>query len=487
MIQELNRVTGALLAGFMIVALSLGFWSVIRAESLLARDDNARNVIAKQSIRRGTIFDQDGAALAYSVADESGVMQRVYPAPVATGAIGYYSFTYGTAGIEAAYDAELRGETWRSDWETVIDEALHRSLRGGDVRATVDVDVQQAAAGALAGREGAVIVVEVPSGRVLAMVSQPGFDPNTLEADWEALTENKATSPLLNRVTAGLYQPGGALQTVILAARLAAHSQLDAGGAVVLNTVVPDAREPVVVDGLTLSCLPDTPARDLTLAEAYVYGCPAPFAQALAETALSPAQVWERFEVLGLLGVPELTGYETVLGEDRPDPLTADTPPDVRRAALAGQGDLTVTPLHMVQVVAAIANRGRAVPLHLVDAVRPPEADDWQPVRTAGPGPAMLRNDVASALRLAMLEAAAQSPHVSQARRGPYALYGHTALSFAGSPLTPYAWFLGFVDQTVGDEVAAVAAVVVIAGEDDPGAAAQVAGAAFGALDELGW
>jgi peptidoglycan glycosyltransferase len=487
MTQQLNRITAALLIGFLMVGFALGFWSVIRAPSLLARDDNARNVIAEQAIRRGAILDRDGELLAYSVADESGIMQRVYPQPEAASAVGYYSFTYGTAGIEKAYNSELRGDAWLTEWESLVDEALHRTLTGGDVRATVDRDVQEAAAAALGDHSGAVVVVEVPSGSVLAMVSQPGFDPNKLDQNWDALTKAE-TSPLLNRVTAGLYQPGGTLETVILAAILSAYADLPNSGAAVLNAVVPDARDPVHVNGLTLTCLAGTPERDLTLAEAYVYGCPAAFANALDETpngSLTPERVWERFMAFGLLDVPELAGFDTAIAENLPDPFTAQTPADTLRAALVGQGDLTVTPLQMVQIAAAIANRGNAVPLHLVDAIRPPDADDnpnaWQPVPTPALEPALMRTDVAAALRLAMLEAAAQSPHVSDARRGNLVLYGHTALSFAGPPLTPYAWFVGFVDQTVGSDVAAIAAVVVIEDEADPGEAAQVAGAAFAA------
>jgi hypothetical protein len=86
---------------------------------------------------------------------------------------------------------------------------------------------------------------------------------------------------------------------------------------------------------------------------------------------------------------------------------------------------------------------------------------------------------VAAALRLAMLQAAAQSPDVSRARRGEWVLYGHSAVAYGGPPTTPYVWFLGFVDRTRGDQTAAVVAVVVVENEDDPGVAAQVAGEAL--------
>jgi peptidoglycan glycosyltransferase len=477
MTEELNRVTLVILAAFLVIVLSAAFWSVIQADSMLARSDNARNVIAEQRIRRGAIYDRDGIRLAYSQETKAGIMQRVYPYPQSAGAVGYYSFTYGTTGIEEAFNRQLRGDGLRSAWQTFIDHALHRPQRGSDVRSTIDLEVQLAAAKEMTGRAGAVVVVEVPSGRVLAMVSEPGYDPNTLDATWNALTRNEQTSPLLNRVTAGLYQPGGTLETVILSELLSASSNQPQASLPSLSDQMPDARTPVQVNGLTLTCLPGTPDQPLTLVEAYEYGCPEPFASAI-NGALTPDKVWERLKVLGLLGAPVLAGFEMTVGRP-PAPFTAQTPPDALRAELVGQGDLTVTPLQMVQVIAAVANDGNAVPLHVVDAVRRPGARDWQPVDIPALQPALMQVDVADALRTAMQQAAQQSPEVSRAERAGLTLYGHSAQSFGGPGKTPYVWFTGFVDQAQGDQAGAIVVVAVVENESDPGVAAEVAGAAF--------
>ncbi|NLX11333.1 MAG: hypothetical protein GXY36_16925 [Chloroflexi bacterium] len=474
MTREVNRVTKVVLAAFAVIALSSLFWTVFQADSMVARPDNARNVIDEQRIRRGAIYDQDGARLAYSEANEAGLMERVYPEPAAVGAVGYYSFQYGVAGIEAAYNAELRGDGLRDLWEEILDNTLHLPQIGVDVRATLDLDAQRAAAAALDGHSGAAVVVHVPSGRVIALASSPSYDPNRLDADWRALTRDQETSPLLNRVTAGLYQPGGALQSVMLAAILATYPDLDEAGGFVLNSEIADAQTPVVVGDVVLACLPETPNRALTLAEAYAFGCPAPFVQALSPT-LTPERIWERFQVVGLLDPPQLAGFTPAVGS-LPELLTGATAPDVLRAAVTGQGDLTVTPLQMVQIVAAIANQGNAVPLHLVDAIRPPDSGDWQPLDIPERGPALLRADVAAAVRLTMLQAAAQSPYVQQAARGALVLYGHSAIAYAGPDKTPYAWFVGFVDQTQGEQQAALAIVVVVENESDPGVAATIAG-----------
>lgn len=479
MTRELNRATLAVLIAFAAIALSAAFWTIVQADSLLARDDNARNVIAEQRIRRGAIVDRDGEPLATSQEMPSGVMRRVYPHPDAAGAVGYYSLTYGTAGIEAAFDRALRGADRRDAWAEWVDDLLHRPQQGSDVRATIDLDVQRAAAAALAGRAGAAVVVEVPSGRVLAMVSQPGYDPNRLDQDWDALTRDEQTSPLLNRAVAGLYQPGGALQTAILSAILAAQPDLQMTAPYVLSSQIPDAREPVQAGGLTLTCLDGAPAGPLTLAQAYAFGCPALFA-AVTDGPVPADRLWERWQVLGLLEPPALAGFETVAGPS-PEPLSADMPPEQLRAALVGQGSLTITPLQMVQVIAAVANGGTAVPLHMVDAVRPPGGSAWQPVDLPSHRPALLREDVAAALRLALSQAAAEAPFLRAAQPAGLNLFGHGARAYAGPAATPYVWFVGFVDQPAGGT--SVAAVVVVEDEADPGVAARVAGVAFAAVD----
>ena len=74
---------------------------------------------------------------------------------------------------------------------------------------TLDINLQQTAYSALGDRRGAVIAMEPDTGKILAMVSKPDYDPNTLLTDWAALTDSANTqSQLLNRAAQGLYAPG---------------------------------------------------------------------------------------------------------------------------------------------------------------------------------------------------------------------------------------------------------------------------------------
>ncbi|MCL4238011.1 MAG: hypothetical protein KJ047_07150 [Anaerolineae bacterium] len=475
--RDLGRLAMAVLIAFALVALGATYWGVLRAADLRARDDNARNVLAEQRIARGAILDRTGEPLALSEQSAGGLMVRRYPHPAAASAIGYYSLTYGVAGIEAAYDDVLRGDQGRDDADVLLDELLHRSPAGSDVRATLDLDVQEAVIGALEGRAGAAVVLDAATGGVLALASLPGYDPNVLDAQWDTLRADRAASPLLNRAAAGLYQPGGAFQTVILAALLGAQTDLSDGGERVLSRAVEDGSAPVVVGDLTLGCTSDPPGDVLTLADAYAYGCPAPFVAAF-EAGLTGDSLWERLRVLGLLSAPALEGFETAAA---PIAQPGSAVPEAWTALLAGQGGLTVSPLQMAQWVAAIAHEGNAMPPHLVDAVRKPEAETWQPVAGAGQPSAMLRAEVARALEQALGYAAETNPATQQAQGGGYTLFGHSALAYAGPDETPYAWFVGFARSSEGQSATTTVAVVIVEGERDPAVAARVARAAFAA------
>ena len=84
---------------------------------------------------------------------------------------------------------------------------------------TIEADAQQAAYDGLAGRKGAVVVLDADTGAVLAMVSAPAYDPNNVEDNWKAMSQ-EADGPLLNRTVQGLYPPGSTIKPMIADAAL---------------------------------------------------------------------------------------------------------------------------------------------------------------------------------------------------------------------------------------------------------------------------
>ena len=85
---------------------------------------------------------------------------------------------------------------------------------GDNVYTTFNTELQQIADKAMGVYEGAIIVTEVKTGRVLAMVSKPGFDPNDMTTLFKELSDDEESSVLLNRATQGLYPPGSIFKVV---------------------------------------------------------------------------------------------------------------------------------------------------------------------------------------------------------------------------------------------------------------------------------
>lgn len=449
---ELRRVTAGVLLAFLVMALAATYWGVIRGDDLLRRVDNPRLVEAERVLQRGRIYDEHGMLLAETTTDYNGRgLRRLYPHPEAASAVGYYSLRYGTAGIETSYDALLRGEIGPGPLDTALRRLLHQPAVGGDVRLTLNLQVQQTAVQALGNRNGAAVVITVPDGGVRALASTPSYDPNFLDEDWSVLIQSP-DAPLLNRVTQGLYQPGGVLQTVLLAALLAERGPTD--------RILPTATETVSVNGLELSCGIAAPRAGLTLPEAYQYGCPGAFARltTLLETNRIDGALWR----YGLLTPTELLGLGTATA-DSPMPLSLQESREAVIASLVGQGPLAVTPLQVLELVAAIANNGNAPLFRLVDAIRLPGEDAWQSVPSSGLSRALLTRENARLMQSYMAAAVADGVAAAAQGASSYPILGHAATAYAGPEARPLQWFTGMIVFPNG---AAVVAVVVL--EDTP-------------------
>ena len=180
-----------------------------------------------------------------------------------------------------------------------FDEAiLHRAREGADIRLTLDLDVQQAVAAAMGNRHGAAVVLRVPQGGILALVSQPTYNPNQLDADWETLIDADG-NPFFNRALQGRYQPGGMLQTPLLAAAILTGLPLD--------NALSEAASSVQIDDIQLTCATTPPTNTLTLKEAYAYGCPRPFAQLAGQ--INEPVLRQLFETFQLETPPTLDGF----------------------------------------------------------------------------------------------------------------------------------------------------------------------------------
>ncbi|MDX1413486.1 MAG: penicillin-binding transpeptidase domain-containing protein [Candidatus Promineifilaceae bacterium] len=327
---------------FMFVGLGLFYWNVLRAEIILTRNDNPRILEQELRILRGEILDRNGKVLAVS-SGEPDRLQRVYPIPEVGPAVGFYSITHGTAGVEDGFDEILRNNP--DDWWTALAQsALHLPQEGRGIKLALDADLQLAAEAALGEARGAVLMFGINGDDpyrawIHVMVSHPGFDPNFLDEQFEELGSNE-NAPLLNRVTQGQYQPGLLLQPLILA------SALD-NGQISLSDPVESANRPIEINGATLQCK-DPPPDPASWADVLRFQCPGPY-----------VDIADQVGVRGLDSLFSSFGLDTDPALELETETPPDEPLDDPQLASIGYDKLTTTPLKIGLAMSALVNGGR--------------------------------------------------------------------------------------------------------------------------------
>ncbi|MCI2048447.1 MAG: penicillin-binding protein 2 [Lachnospiraceae bacterium] len=176
-------------------------------KELFNNDYNGRQEKMLAENVRGKIYSSDGKVLAETVTGSDGKDVRSYPFKnVFCHVVGYSE--EGGSGIEKDENYDLVHSNLSLAEKATADKTGSR-YAGNDVYTTLDTNLQQAASDALGAYRGAIIVSDPKTGKILAMVSKPDFDPNNIVADWDSyLNEKDGTGTLLNRVTQGKYPPG---------------------------------------------------------------------------------------------------------------------------------------------------------------------------------------------------------------------------------------------------------------------------------------
>jgi peptidoglycan glycosyltransferase len=441
----------ALLGGFLLVGAALAHWQVTESAALTARANNPRRVEEAARIARGRILDRNGAVLASTPVDGNG--ERRYALPALVHTVGYHSLRFGNAGVEASYDAYLRGARGGNPLGRLRDQLLHRAPVGSDVVLTIDADLSRLAAEALGGRNGAIVALQPRTGEVLALVSVPYFDATGLQDKWEAL-RNDPEAPLVARATEGLYTPGSTFKIVTAAA------------AVDLNMVQVDAPHDcttdLVVDGFRIEQKNHPHLSRVSFADDFVWSDNVTFAKAGLglgtqgpinfDDAAPRPYPWERQGIRE--SVKRLQDYAHRFGFDEPVPFDLPvamsrlgydagfTPVDLASTAF-GQGEIQATPLLMALVAATVSNAGAMPAPYLVAEVHGPDGIRDRPHLPGGRLRQVMRADTAATLNRMMVrsvdEGYARLAQISGVRVG-----GKTGTAEVGGGRAPHSWFVGY-------------------------------------------
>ncbi len=450
--REIKHVMLGTIFLLLLIGASATYWALAGQNSILRRDDNPRLIEALARVRRGGIYDRDGELLVQSQHQADGV-PRTYYRPSTFSVVGYYSLRYGSAGAEAAYDDDLNGSDEIHDLEDLFAQRiLQIPPTGADIRLTLSVTIQEALVNAMQGFQGAAIVMEAQSGALLALASLPSYDPNSLDTDWEGLIAADG-KPFFNRALQGLYQPGSAMSALWLARAI--QGDFD------LARIYAESDAPVVLDSdTTVACVTKPAASDLSLTEAFAFGCPAPFVSFQStQSADSHEELLAEFlleDLIALAGFPVPEARPTL----EPERIeTLETGIRQKRNAL-GQGDITVTPLHWAAIMSAIAGDGSARLPHILDATRKPDASFWAPANHERSTFTMMSASTAASLRTILKRSWARILNLNSPEDVPAG--AHIVMSQSGDE--KQVWLNGFVTPT--DE-ASIAFVILLEDTDE--------------------
>src|ERR1700726_4423884 len=233
---SLRRISMTVMALIVLLLFNATLTQVFTADGLRSDPRNQRVLMDEYSRQRGQIT-ANGQLLAYSVATDSRFrFLRVYPnAAVYAPVTGFYSLRYSSTGLERAEDPLLNGSDQRLFGRRLADFFTGRDPRGGTVDTTIIPRVQQAGWDAMQQGcggppcKGAVVALEPSTGKILAMVSSPSYDPNLLASHdpqvqsqaWQRLRDD-ADKPLTNRAISETYPPGSTFKVITTAAALQA-------------------------------------------------------------------------------------------------------------------------------------------------------------------------------------------------------------------------------------------------------------------------
>ncbi len=367
----------------LLAALILGttYWQTWANAGLADRQDNEIRLVAQFTIKRGTVYAGDPRTpLAVNVAKKIGgqtLYFRRYPTgPLFSDVVGYSTQSRNRTGLERSYNDYLTGSNANLDtvFRAAIDKLKGSTVTGNDVVLTLRPNLQALARRLMQGKCGAVVALEPTTGRVLAMVTNPTYNPNLIEKRFNQATRSNAPcgAPLLNRATAGRYQPGSTFKMVTAAAaldtgRFTPDSPFyDPGycveyGKQVRNAGNPEAPETFGHVNLTAGFEHSINSVFCNVGKALGAGTILRYAQRFGFYALPPLETPANERLAsglynrGNLFRPKQPQFQV----------------DPGRLAF-GQERLQVTPLQMAMVAAAIANHGVLMRPQLVERVVSP-------------------------------------------------------------------------------------------------------------------
>lgn len=414
------------------------YFQTIVSSSVITSPYNKRQDTFADRVVRGSIVTSDGAVIAATSVGAEGTETRVYPyGNMFAHAVGYAS--RGKTGIELLTNYQLL-TSHAYFLERFVNEVREEKNIGDNVITTLNYELQKTAYESLGDYRGAVIAMEPSTGKILAMVSKPDYDPNQIDTNWSNISGN-SDSVLVNRATQGLYPPGSTFKILTLLEYIREGNDP--------NNWTYECTGSYTEDDVTINCYHGNSHGTLDLKTAFAKSCNGAFAKMGME--LDPVKFQKTCdELLFNQEIPiDLPSKKSTLSLQK----TSDTGTIMQTAI--GQATTEVTPMHMALIVSAIANGGNLMKPYIIDSVENYNGEQVKKYMPSSYGK-MMSAEEANILTEYMTETVISGTG-TKLQSETYSAAGKTGTAeYTADKSKSHAWFVGFSDVEDPDLVVCV-------------------------------
>lgn len=426
------------------------YFNVVKSKEIINSPYNVRLDSMADRVVRGNILDNAGNVLAKTEVAEDGTETRVYPYDeMFAHVVGYDS--KGKSGLESVGNFDLLTSN-ANFMEQFVHELQEEKNIGDNVITTLDMTLQKAAYQALGNYKGAVVITEVTTGKILAVVSKPDFNPNTIDDDWDDIV-NGSESRLLNRAMQGAYAPGSVFKLVTTLEYMRENENY--------SDYRYECAGEIEYEGSVIHCAKNRKHGAEDLAVSLANSCNASFSNIGLSLQVSGWQKTAK-ELLFNTKLPSVLSYS----QSKFQLKTEDTSSEVMMTAI-GQGKTVVSPYHMVLIASAIGNGGILMNPYLVDRVvsyTGTSVKKNMPKKYAE----LMTSEEASVLKEYMLRVV-ESGTASSLKSDKYTIAGKTGTAeYSSDKEKAHSWFVGFTNPDNPD----LAISVVVESADNSGMSA---------------
>ena len=426
--RELWIITYVFIACMLAVIGNEIYFVYAKSETAVNNSYNPRQELLASKNIRGQILSADGETLAQTVRGEDGNEERLYPyGSLFSHVVGYS--TRGKTGVEYLGNMALLNSN-AAFGEKIQNEITSQKNIGDNVITTLNVEVQRAAYEALGVYDGAIIVTEPSTGRIIAMVSKPDFDPNEIADIWDDLVADESSSVLLNRATQGLYPPGSTFKMITALAYYRQNGGDTSGYRYQCNGSFTN-------NGHRINCYHGSSHGSLDFQKSFEKSCNSSFANIGLSLQLEGLEdTCEDLLFNRKLNLPIVSSQGSyVLGTDAGDY-------DIMQTVI-GQGKTQITPLQLNMITGAIANDGIAMKPYLIDRI---ENYNGSTVKKYEPEKyATLMTNEEAAFLTGLMEGVVENGTATRLRGLSYTAAGITgSAEYSENKSDSHAWFTGF-------------------------------------------